>query len=106
MVRLLEMLYRGELVDKASSVEMLAILKRQQDHTGIGRDTPDLTIANKAGALDHLRSDVGIIYSPAGDVAMAITVEDIPQVFYSPDNPGNILISQLSAILLKALTAK
>ena len=40
MVRLLEMLYRGELVNKAASDEMLTILKRQQLHSGIGRDLP------------------------------------------------------------------
>jgi len=106
MVTLLEMLYRGELADKASSSEMLAIMKRQQLHSGIGRDLPNLTIASKSGALDHLRSDVGIIYTPKGDVAMAITVDDIPEVFYSDDNPGSLLISSLSEILLNGLTAK
>lgn len=104
MVTLLEMLYRGDLVNRSASNEMLAILKRQQLHSGIGRDTPDLTIASKSGALDHLRSDVGIIYSPRGDVAMALTVDDIPEVFYSDDNPGSLLISALSGILLNGLT--
>ena len=42
---------------------MLEILKRQRDRNGIGRDMKDVTIASKSGALDHLRSDVGIIYS-------------------------------------------
>ena len=37
---------------------------------------------------------------------MAITVDDIPEVFYSDDNPGSLLISELSNILLKGLTAK
>lgn len=105
MVMLLEMLYRGDLVSRTGSNEMLAILKRQQLHSGIGRDTPDLTIASKSGALDHLRSDVGIVYSPRGDVAMAITADDIPEVFYSDDNPGSFLISVLSGILLNGLTA-
>lgn len=106
MVALLEMLYRGKLVDEAASGEMLAILKRQQLHSGIGRDLPNFTIASKSGALDHLRSGVGIIYTPKGDVAMAITVDDIPEIFYSDDNPGSLLISALSEILLNGLTAK
>lgn len=99
MVRLMEELYRGELVDKASSAEMLTILKRQRDHDGIGRDMQDLTIANKTGALDHLRSDVGIVFSKRGNIAMAITIDDIPEVNWTSDNPGQLMISALSEIL-------
>lgn len=106
MVTILEKLYRGELVGKAASDEMLAVLKRQRDHDGIGRDMKDITIANKAGALDHLRSDVGIVYSKRGPIAMAITVEDIPEIDYTADNPGNLLISSLSEILVDELGAK
>lgn len=103
MVAILEKLYRGELVSKAASDEMLGILKRQRDHDGIGRDMKDITIASKSGALDHLRSDVGIVYSQRGPIAMAITVEDIPEIDYTPDNPGLLLISSLSEMLINAL---
>jgi beta-lactamase class A len=103
MVALLEKLYRGELVSKAASDEMLGILKRQRDHDGIGRDMKDVTIASKSGALDHLRSDVGIVYSKRGPIAMAITVEDIPEIDYTPDNPGLLLISSLSEMLVAGL---
>jgi hypothetical protein len=60
-------------------------------------------IAGKSGALDHLRSDVAIVYSRHGPVAMAITVNDIPEVNYGVDNPGNLLISTLSEILVEEL---
>jgi beta-lactamase class A len=100
MVAILEKIHRGEMVSKAASEEMLAVLKRQRDHDCIGRDMKDVKIASKSGALDHLRSDVGIIYSKRGPIAMAITVEDIPEVAYTPDNPGALLISALSEILL------
>lgn len=103
MVTLLEKIHRGELVNKIASDEMLAILKRQRDHEGIGRDMKDVTIANKSGALDALRSDVGIIYSPHGPIAMAITVDNMPEIDWSPDNPGELLISQLSEILVDGL---
>ncbi len=103
MVTILEKLYTGELVNKAASDEMLAVMKRQQDHNGIGRDMKGVTIASKSGALDHLRSDVGIIYAENAPIAMAITVDDIPEIDYSPDNPGELLISSLSEILLEEL---
>lgn len=103
MVTILEKLYRGELVNKAASDEMIAVLKRQQYHEGIGRNMKDVTIASKSGALDHLRSDVGIVYSKNAPIAMAITVDDIPEIDYSPDNPGDLLISSLSEIFVQEL---
>lgn len=104
MVTILEKLYRGQWIGKTASDEMLAVMKRQQYHDGIGRDLRDVTIASKSGALDHLRSDVGIVYAKRGPVAMAITVEGIPEVDYTDDNPGNLLISALSQILIEELT--
>lgn len=103
MVTILEKLYRGELVNKAASDEMLTILKRQRDHDCIGRDMKDVTIASKSGSLDHLRSDVGIVYSKGGPIAMAFTVEDIPEINWTPDNPADLLISRLSEIIVDQL---
>jgi beta-lactamase class A len=103
MVALLEKLYRGELIDKAASSEMLAILKKQRDHNGLARDIKDITVANKSGALDALRSDVGIVYSKRGPLAIAITVDGIPESDWSADNPGLLLISALSEILIREL---
>ena len=103
MVTLMEKLYRGAVVSPRASAEMLAILKRQQHHSGIGRTLRETTIASKSGALDHLRSDVAIVYAKGGPIAMAITCDDIPEVNYTDDNPGDLLISRLSLLLLKRL---
>jgi beta-lactamase class A len=103
MVTLLEKIDRGEVVSAAASKEMIAILKRQQYKDGIGRHIEDEWVASKSGALDDLRSDVGLVYAPHGKAAIAITVYDIPTVDYSPDNPGNILISRLAKEILKGL---
>jgi beta-lactamase class A len=103
MVVLLEKLYRGQLVSKAASEEMINVLKRQRDLQGVGRDMKDTVVASKSGALDHLRSEVAIVYSRYGPVAIAITVNDIPVVDYGVDNPGNLLISALSQILVQEL---
>ncbi len=103
MAGLMEKMEQDELVNPAASREMIAILKRQQDNSGIGRRTGDLVVADKTGSLDHLRSDVGIVYSPGGRIAIAITVDDLPDVNYSPDNAGSIFISQLTGLLLDGL---
>jgi beta-lactamase class A len=103
MVELLAKVYRGEVVSPAASREMIEVLKRQQYKDGIGRHMVDLVVASKSGALDHLRSDVGIVYSPGGPVVMAITCEDIPKVDYGVDNEGLLLISKLAEILVDGL---
>jgi beta-lactamase class A len=103
MVHLLEMLHAGKVVNAESSATMLNILKRQQDNTGIQRRVDGFPIANKSGALDHLRSDVGVFYTKNGPVAMAITVEDIPGIDYRPDNPGNLLLAEAARIITRTL---
>ena len=82
---------------------MLEILKRQQYQDGIGRALSGVTKATKPGALDRLRSDVGIVYGDRGRIAMAITVDDLPETVWSVDNPGFLMLSRLSAILLDGL---
>ncbi|MGA2146688.1 MAG: serine hydrolase [Bryobacteraceae bacterium] len=103
MVTILEKLERGELVSPEASRDILSILKRNQDNTGIRRRLGDLPIANKSGALDALRSDVGIVYSKGGRIAMAITVDGIPQPDWGPDNPGSLMISDLAKLLVDGL---
>lgn len=103
MVTILEKLQRGEIVSPEASREMLAVMKRCQDTTGMRRKLTGVTIANKTGALDALRSDVGIVYAKSGTIALAITVDGIPTVDYGPDNPGSILISDLSKLLVDGL---
>lgn len=102
MVLLLEKLERGEIVNPAASKEMIELMKREQVHLAIGR-TLDVPMATKYGALDHLRSAIGIIYSKRGRLAMAITCDDLPEINWSVDNPAYLLMSQLSLVLLDGL---
>lgn len=100
MVALLEKLERGEA---ASSQEMIAILKRCRDDSGIRRRMGKTPVANKTGSLDALRSDVGIVYSAGGRIAMAITVDGMQKSDYSPDNPGSLLIAELAQMMVEGL---
>lgn len=104
MVKLLEMLENGQVVSREASAEMLNILKRQQFKDGIGRGLPDtIQSASKSGALDRLRSDVGIIYTRRGRIAMAITTDDMMEVSYTQENPGLKMLWKLSQILQDGL---
>lgn len=102
MVTLLEMIELGKIVSPEASKEIVAILKRQQYKEGIGRRRAD-NVASKSGALDALRSDVGLVYLPASRLAVAITVDDMPVIDYSPDNPGERLISDITERLVAEL---
>ena len=106
MVTILEKLERGEIVDAAASKEILAVMKRCQDGNGMRRTLQGVPIANKSGALDTRRSYVGIVWAPGGRVAMAITVEGIPKADWSPDNPGLVLIADLSKMTVEGLAKK
>ena len=102
MVQIMEKLERGEIISKSASKEMIDLMKREQARYAIGRDTSD-PIASKYGALDHLRSCVAIVYSKQGRIAIAITVDEMPEVIWTVDNPGYLLMSRLSRILIEGL---
>ena len=104
MVRLVEMMERGELVSKEASAEMIGIMKNQQLKDGIGRGEPDtIPVASKSGALDRFRADVGIVYTRRGRIAMAIYIDDMRVVAYDQENPGLAMIWKLTQILQDGL---
>jgi beta-lactamase class A len=103
MVTLMEKLERGEILSPGASKEMLELMKREQGTNGIWRGQWRVPKATKSGALDALRSNVGIIYHPRGRIAMAVTCNEMPDVNWTVDNPGLLLMSRLSEILIEGL---
>jgi beta-lactamase class A len=105
MVALIEKIERGEVVSPEASRQMLEILGRQQFKDAIGRRLPGIQVASKSGSLDKLRSDVGLVRSAGGRIAIAVTVDDIPTIDWSPENAGSILISKITGYILEGLSA-
>ena len=103
MVTLMEKLERGEVLNPGTTKEMLELLKREQGTNGIWRGQWRVPKATKSGALDALRSNVGIIYHPRGRIAMAVTCNEMPEVNWTVDNPGLLLMSRVSEILIEGL---
>lgn len=103
MVLVMEKLDHGEIISPAASKEMIDLMKREQARYAIGRSLWDVPMASKYGALDQLRSAIGIIYSKKGKIAMAISCDEMPQVMWSVDNPAYLLMSQLSEVLVNGL---
>jgi len=104
MVQILEKLERGEIINKETSQQMIDLMKNEQARYAIGRDLWDLPMASKYGALDRLRSAIGILYTKKGRIAMAISCDDMPEIMWSVDNPAYLLMSRLSEILVDRLT--
>lgn len=103
MVLVMEKLERGEIVSPAVSKEMIELMKREQGRNAIGRSLWNVPMASKYGALDRLRSAVGILYTRNGRIAMAISCDDMPETMWSVDNPAYLLISRLSEVLADGL---
>ena len=106
MVLVMEKLERGEVVSAAASKEMIELMKREQGRNAIGRGFLNVPMASKYGALDRLRSAVGILYTKRGKIAMAISCDDMPETMWSVDNPAYLLMSRLSEVLAEGLSKK
>lgn len=106
MVLVMEKLDRGEIISSAASKEMIDLMKREQGRYAIGRSLWDVPLASKYGALDRLRSSIGILYTKKGKIAMAISCDDMPETMWSVDNPAYVLMSRLSEVLADGLAKK
>lgn len=103
MEGLIERMERGQLVDAASSKSMIDLLKKERDRWTIGRDDDTYEIASKSGTLSLLRSDVAILYTKRGRIAMAITCDQMPKAVWTIDNPADLLMAKLGDILVDGL---
>jgi len=103
MVTIMEKLERGEIINPAASKDMIELMKREQGTNGIWRGQWRVPKATKSGALDTLRSNVGLIYHPRGRIALAITCNEMPEVNWTVDNPALLLMSRLSEIVIEGL---
>src|SRR5215212_7226732 len=106
MVLVMEKLERGEIISPAASKQMIDLMKREQGRNAIGRSLPNVPMASKYGALDRLRSAVGILYTKKGKIAMAISCDEMPETIWSVDNPAYLLMSRVSEVLVDGLAKK
>lgn len=80
MAGLLLRLVRGELVDRATSDAVLAVLEATQDDALVRRYLPDRTrVAHKTGSLEKVRNDAAVIWGewPVVTVGFVNGVPDI-----------------------------
>jgi beta-lactamase class A len=78
MADLLVGIERRQVVSPPACEKMLAILRKQQFDGRIPRLLPpDTPVANKTGTISTACHDIGIIYSPAGPLALAVLTRDV-----------------------------
>ena len=68
-----EKLYKGELVSKEKSQEMMSLFKMQQLDNKLPKYLPeDVEIAHKTGELGFFSHDAGIVYGAKGDYIIVV----------------------------------
>ncbi|HEU4751930.1 MAG TPA: serine hydrolase, partial [Armatimonadota bacterium] len=69
---------RRAVVSAGACERMLAIMRRQQFDSKIPRLLPpDTPVANKTGSISTANHDIGVIYAPAGPLALAVLTRDV-----------------------------
>jgi len=94
---MLEKMYRGEIVSKQASGEMLSMLQKPKSKEGpIRNGVPaEVSVANKDGEIEGVRCDIGIVYLPKAPYVICVmtklllndsvgprTISDISQLTY------------------------
>ena len=78
----------------------LDMLKNQSDHDSIPRYL-DVAVANKTGALDDVRNDVGIVYARNGPVIISEFTYDNKDQSWTPDNSAQVLMAKLAKTIME-----
>ena len=105
MLLLLEKIYRKEIVDPPSCDDMIAIMKAQRDRDQIprylvGPEWEKVQIANKTGALDRVRNDVGVVFAPEGDYVLSLFAQESEDQKWTADNEATLALARLSLAIL------
>ncbi|MBI3342298.1 serine hydrolase [Candidatus Curtissbacteria bacterium] len=75
-----EKLYKGEIVDRDSSTQMMEILKSQRLNDRLPKYLPEeITVAHKTGELDTFKHDTGIIFGQDPYIVAVLTDTQDPQ---------------------------
>ncbi|MBO9730054.1 MAG: serine hydrolase [Chitinophaga sp.] len=87
MARLMEMIYKGEVINPAASERMYRNLTRNYwDTQGLTQVPPNVRTASKNGAVDESRSEVIMVNAPHGDYVYCIITKNNQDQRWTPDN--------------------
>lgn len=63
-------------------------------------------IANKTGALDHVRNDVGAVFTKQGTIVISEFTHDNADTSWTPDNEAEVLMAKLAKAIVEAWTGQ
>lgn len=96
MAAILEGIYKTEDGKKFFMIpSLLGRMKKCKNQLGIKRYLAGVEVANKSGAGDHARNDVGIVFARQPYI-ITVFSKDLSVVSYKPDNPAALTIARLS----------
>jgi beta-lactamase class A len=96
-VQMLEKVYQGKIVGPEVCKDMLDHMKKCEDKLKLKRYLPEkIVVANKSGTVSDARTDCGILYLPAGPVAICVLTTQTTDKNYRDDNPGNVVIGRIA----------
>lgn len=96
MLTLLEKLHRRELVSPAACEAMLDHLAACDDRRKFRGFLPQARIAHKTGSLNAIRTDAGLIDSPAGTLAVCVLTRDNKDQSWGEENAAEILCGRIA----------
>jgi beta-lactamase class A len=107
MAGILEAIDRCDLGDKTLCARMIDIMEHQFwrnciPHYLEDADTTEVAshVANKTGSLDHVRNDVGIVYTKDGPIVIsAFTYENV-DTSWTPENEGELLVARMAKTIV------
>jgi len=107
MAGILESIQRCDLGDRKLCDRMVDIMEHQFwrnciPHFLEDADTTEVAshVANKTGSLDHVRNDVGIVFTKDGPVVIsAFTYENV-DTSWTPENEGELLIARMAKTIV------
>ncbi len=109
MARVMESIYRCDLGDRALCLQMITIMRNQQDRDMLPRylerkdASEDLSaIADKIGEMDDVRNDVALVYTKNGPVIVSIFTYQNEDRSWTPENKAEILIGRMARSIVHA----
>lgn len=97
MLKLLELIHQGKLISPEASSAMKEHLLACDDKLKFRRLIPaSVKLAHKTGSVDAIRTDAGIIYSPAGPIAVCVLTRNNKDTRWTDDNAGDLLCAQIA----------
>lgn len=61
-------------------------------------------VANKTGALDHVRNDVGAVFTKQGTIVISEFTHDNADTSWTPDNEAEVLMARVAQAIVEAWT--